>query len=258
VADSETVTKRRVLMRNVVYVGTADDGTDVFERREVVDYVPDDVREGVNVLDAYLTDARTRWQHVEVSEEPDAGPLGYHGPTTIPASLDHPLAGQTFDATADLEPDVSKTSEPKGGGGKSGTGVTSTFLGLQALMLTLGLGLASAALIQTTAKKNTLASAYATDSPFGALYSTVPGAAAGTELTGGTPAYARKALTWSAPANGVITATATFDVASGSTVAGAGIHSAVTAGTYTDGTGVTSQTFASQGTYALTLTYTQT
>jgi hypothetical protein len=257
VADSETVTKRRVVMRNVVYVGTNDAGEDIFERREVEDYVPDDVREGVNVLERYVADARTRWQSVEVSEEPDAGPLGYHGPTHIPAGLDHPLAGQTFKATADPEPVQAKTSEARTGG-RSGKGVTSTFLGLQALMLTLGLGIASAALIQTAVKKNTLASAYATDSPFGGLFSTVPGASAGTELTGGAPAYARKALSWSAPSNGVITTTATFDVASGSTVAGAGIYSAVTAGTYTDGTGVTSQTFASQGTYALTLTYTQT
>lgn len=111
--------------------------------------------------------------------------------------------------------------------------------------------------IQTTTQKNNLATAYGTAATHAALYSTVPGASAGTELSGGSPAYARKPLSWSAPSSGAITASATFDVGSGSTVAGAGVHTALTAGTYLDGAGVTSQSFASQGTYSLTLTYTQ-
>ena len=111
--------------------------------------------------------------------------------------------------------------------------------------------------IQTTTQKNNLATAYGTNATYAALYTTAPGATAGTEVTGGSPAYARKAITWGAPSNGVITATVTFDVPSGTTVVGAGVHTAVTAGTYLDGASVTSQNFASQGTYALTLTYTQ-
>jgi hypothetical protein len=113
--------------------------------------------------------------------------------------------------------------------------------------------------IQTTTQKNTLATSYGTAATHGALYSTVPGASAGTELTGGSPAYARRALSWGAASGGVISVTPTaFDVASGATVAGAGVHTAITAGTYLDGASVTSQSFSSQGTYALTLTYTQT
>lgn len=113
--------------------------------------------------------------------------------------------------------------------------------------------------IQTATQKNNVATAYGTNATHAALYSTVPGGTAGTELTGGSPAYARRALTWGAPTNGVITVTPTaFDVPSGSTVAGAGVHTAITAGTYLDGAAVTSQAFASQGTYTLTLTYTQT
>lgn len=113
--------------------------------------------------------------------------------------------------------------------------------------------------IQTATMKNTLADAYKGAAAFFALYSTVPGATAGTELTGGAPAYARKAPAWGASANGVVTATAmVFDVASGSTVAGAGVHTAVTAGTYLDGNSLPSQAFSSQGTYSLTPTYTQT
>lgn len=113
--------------------------------------------------------------------------------------------------------------------------------------------------IQTATQKNTLATAYGNAATHAALYTTAPGASAGTEVTGGSPAYARKALSWGAPTNGVVSATAvTFDVPTSTTVVGAGVHTAVTAGTYLDGASVTSQAFASQGTYQLTLTYTQT
>ena len=111
--------------------------------------------------------------------------------------------------------------------------------------------------IQTVGEKNSLATKYGTDAPYAALYTTAPGATAGTEVTGGSPAYARKALTWGSPSGGVITATVTFDVPAGTTVVGAGLHSAVTAGTYLDGAAVTSQAFASQGTYTITFSYTQ-
>lgn len=112
--------------------------------------------------------------------------------------------------------------------------------------------------IQTATQKNTVATAYGTAATHAALYTTAPGASAGTEVTGGSPAYARKALTWGAASGGVITVTVTFDVPTGTTVVGAGVHTAITAGTYLDGASVTSQAFASQGTYQLTLTYTQT
>ena len=111
--------------------------------------------------------------------------------------------------------------------------------------------------IQTVTQRNTLAQAYGNAATHAALYSTVPAGTAGTELTGGSPAYARKPLTWSAPSASAITVTVTFDVASGSPVAGAGVHTALVAGTYLDGGAVTSQNFSSQGTYQLTLTYTQ-
>lgn len=111
--------------------------------------------------------------------------------------------------------------------------------------------------IQTTVEKNALADKYGTDSPYGAVYTTAPGASAGTEPSGGSPAYARKALTWSSASGGVISATATFDIPSGTTVVGVGLHSAVTAGTYRDGASITSQAFASQGTLTVTFTYTQ-
>lgn len=112
--------------------------------------------------------------------------------------------------------------------------------------------------IQTATQKNTLAQAYADAADYAAVYTTTPGGSAGTEPSGGSPAYARKALTWGSPSAGVIQATAVFDIPTGTTLIGAGVHTAVTAGTYLDGGSVTSQAFASQGTYTLTLTYTQT
>jgi hypothetical protein len=112
--------------------------------------------------------------------------------------------------------------------------------------------------IQTAQGRENLAIAYGTNAPYAALYTTVPGATAGTEVTGGTPAYARKALTWAAGTpDGVVTATAVFDVPAGVTIAGAGVHTALTGGSYVDGGSITSQAFATQGTYTLTLTFTQ-
>lgn len=112
--------------------------------------------------------------------------------------------------------------------------------------------------IQNTTSRTAMATYYSTQAPYAALYSTAPGASAGTELTGGSPSYARKASNWGTAASGAITAApAAFDVPSGATVAGMGFHSAVSAGTYWDGATVTSQPFSSQGTYTVTATFTE-
>lgn len=115
--------------------------------------------------------------------------------------------------------------------------------------------------ISTAAMRETLAEAYASEALYGALYTTVPGATAGSEPSGGSPAYARKALVWSSASDSgsaaTVTATVTFDVPTGATVRGAGIHTAATAGSYLDGAAVTAQEFSSQGTYEVTFTYTQ-
>lgn len=71
------VDKRRVTMRNRSLLP----GTDVIQVQEATDYVRPDF------LDAYLADARTRWQEVAVSDEPDAGPGGYEGQTVISAAF---------------------------------------------------------------------------------------------------------------------------------------------------------------------------
>lgn len=82
------VDKRKVTMKSVAL---ASDGQTVETVCE--DYVRPDF------LDAYVADARTRWQFVSVSEEPDAGPGGYDGPTYVPEHLDVPNAGEYSPAT---------------------------------------------------------------------------------------------------------------------------------------------------------------
>lgn len=112
--------------------------------------------------------------------------------------------------------------------------------------------------IATATMKNTLSDAYKAAATFADLYSTSGATAAGTAITGGAPAYASKGLAWGASANGVTSTTATpFDIPSGATVAGVGVKTG-SAGAYLDGASLPSQAFSSQGTYTVTLTYTQT
>lgn len=115
--------------------------------------------------------------------------------------------------------------------------------------------------IRNLTQRNAMATAYGAAAPYGALFTADPGIAdaATNEMTGGSPAYARKALNWGGASASAITGTATFDVPAGATVAYFGVCSSVTAGAATvrDSVAVTSQAFASQGTYAVTATYTQ-
>jgi hypothetical protein len=250
------VTKRKVTMRTANVVGYNDEGEPIVTSSGAVDYVRPDF------LEEYVADARTRWQDVTVSDEPDAGPGGYEGQTVIPAGLNHPDAGKVFPAEDGntIEGEVETNGRKKGGGKVAnflpGAGTFASFLTLQAMIAVAATTVLAA--IQTAAMKNIVADAYKGAAAYGALYTTAPGASAGTEVSGGSPAYARKALSWGASSNGVTSVTVTFDVPSGTTVVGAGVHTAVTAGTYYDGASVTSQNFASQGTYQFTFTYTQT
>lgn len=79
------VTKRRVTMTSIRLAANGDTVTE-----EAVDYVRPDH------LEVYVADARTRWQNVTVSDEPDAGPAGYQGATTVAAGLNLPDAGVTY------------------------------------------------------------------------------------------------------------------------------------------------------------------
>lgn len=75
----------------------------------------------------------------------------------------------------------------------------------------------------------------------------------GDELSGGSPAYARKAVTWTAAADGLIRPTANllFNVPAGSTVAGWRGYSALSGGTDYEGADLTPEVYAGQGDYTL-------
>lgn len=89
------------------------------------------------------------------------------------------------------------------------------------------------------------------------LFSTAAGATAGTEPSGGSPAYARKAITWvPGSVDGSVTTTVTFDVPAGFSAQSVGLFTAITGGTFLDSAAVTTQAFASQGTYTVTYTVT--
>lgn len=87
------VTKRRVTMTEPKpFKDSLGDWIIPDKSTTVTDYVRPDF------LDAYVADAQTRWDRVDVGDL-DAGPNGYNGPTYVPDQLDHELAGQTFEAT---------------------------------------------------------------------------------------------------------------------------------------------------------------
>lgn len=101
--------------------------------------------------------------------------------------------------------------------------------------------------------KNSMLDHVATEILYMSLHSAYP-ATSGNEIIGGTPAYARKAITWGAATNGSIPITnqPVFDVPA-CTVVAIGLCSAVTAGTiYSDYQPVNTEMFAAQGNYTVT------
>lgn len=88
-----------------------------------------------------------------------------------------------------------------------------------------------------------------------ALHSGAPGAdGSANELSGGSPAYARKAATLNAASAGARTlgASVSFDIPPSTVVTYASLWSAVTGGTCLATDDVTSESFTGQGTYVLT------
>jgi hypothetical protein len=89
---------------------------------------------------------------------------------------------------------------------------------------------------------------------FASLHTGNPGATGANEVTGGTPAYARKAVTWAAPSAGAmaLSNSPTFDVPANTTITHVGIWSAASGGTFYGFGSIAEETFASQGTYQVT------
>lgn len=85
-----------------------------------------------------------------------------------------------------------------------------------------------------------------------ALYTDAAGT---TEVTGGSPAYARKAVTWNTASNGQITnnGNVVFDVPAGTTVRAVGMCTASSGGTqHAVDEPATVETWVGQGTYTIT------
>ena len=73
------------------------------------------------------------------------------------------------------------------------------------------------------------------------------------EISGGSPAYARQEITWAAASTGAIRPSAdlTFDIPSSTTVDGWRGFTALTSGTNYGGADLTAEAFAGQGEYKL-------
>jgi hypothetical protein len=90
---------------------------------------------------------------------------------------------------------------------------------------------------------------------YASIHTSDPGTSGTGELTGGSPAYARKPVTWNAASAGNLdnNANPLFDIPAGSTITHFGLWSAATAGTFYGGNALSaSETFGGQGTYTLT------
>jgi len=102
--------------------------------------------------------------------------------------------------------------------------------------------------------KNSMLDHLGTEAVFVSLHITDPGDTGTGEVTGGSPAYARKAITWNAAAAGAMddSNVPVFDVPAGTHVNYVGLWSLVTGGVWYGSDVVTEEIFAAQGTYTLT------
>lgn len=85
------------------------------------------------------------------------------------------------------------------------------------------------------------------------LHTADPGSSGTSEITGGSPAYARKLASWNAAASGALTSSATvnFDVPA-STVAYLGLWDSLTGGAYGGKVLLVSATYGSQAVHPIT------
>lgn len=102
--------------------------------------------------------------------------------------------------------------------------------------------------------KNLMLDALAAVTDFTSAHTADPGAGGSNEVTGGAPAYARKAITWNAAATGSATASNSpvFDIPASTTVAFVGLFNEATGGSFYGSADVTDEVFGGQGTYTIT------
>lgn len=105
----------------------------------------------------------------------------------------------------------------------------------------------------STAGRNAMLNHFASLVTHVSLHNGDPGDTGANEISGGSPAYARKAITWAAASGGALDSSSApvFDVPASVTVSRVGMWGAVTGGTFYGFGVITNETFGSQGTYTL-------
>lgn len=106
----------------------------------------------------------------------------------------------------------------------------------------------------STAGKNKAAEGAVSSVTHASLHTADPAGSGANEVTGGSPAYARKAVSFGSGSSGTVTTSGsvTFDIPASTTVSHFGLWGASTAGTFYGGGALSaSETFGGQGTYAL-------
>lgn len=106
----------------------------------------------------------------------------------------------------------------------------------------------------TTATMNLLLEEFATLGLYASLHTADPGSTGTSEISGGSPAYARQAITWNAAASANLDSSnaPVFNVPAATTVTHFGLWSASTGGTFRGGYALSaSEAFTGQGTYTL-------
>lgn len=113
----------------------------------------------------------------------------------------------------------------------------------------------------TSASRDVMLNQLDTLATHASLHTADPGTTGASEVSGGSPAYSRKAITWAASSGGskTLSATVAFDVPGGVTVTHAGTWSALSGGTFRGGGALAAaESFGAQGSYTLTLVATLT
>lgn len=106
----------------------------------------------------------------------------------------------------------------------------------------------------TNAAKNIMLEALIDETIWVSAHTASPGLTGANEVSGGSPAYARKQLTYGAAASGAadISASATLDIPASTSVTFLGIWDAVTGGVFLGQSSIATETFGSQGTLEVT------
>jgi len=105
----------------------------------------------------------------------------------------------------------------------------------------------------STLGKNAMLDALAGLAVFVSLHEGDPGDSGANEISGGSPAYVRKAITWNPAAAGSIDSSnqPVLDVPAGKTVSYVGFWSAESGGVFYGAADVVDEVFGAQGTYTL-------